>query len=47
MTDATAPKKPAKPRRSKTKRRPPGLTREQAEELYARLADDRPAPRPS
>ena len=32
-----------KPKR-KTKRRPPGLNREQAEELYARLAEDRPDP---
>jgi endonuclease-3 len=34
----------AKPKR-KTKRRPPGLNREQAEELFARLAEDRPDPR--
>lgn len=33
-----------KPKR-KTKRRPPGLNREQAEELFARLAEDRPDPR--
>ena len=34
----------AKPKR-KAKRRPPGLNREQAEELFARLAEDRPDPR--
>jgi endonuclease-3 len=39
MTRA-APKKPRK-----TKRRPPGLNREQAEELYARLAEVRPDPK--
>ncbi len=39
MTSA-APKKPRK-----TKRRSPGLNREQAEELYARLAEVRPDPK--
>jgi len=34
---------PQKPR--KTKRRPPGLNREQAEELFARLAEVRPDPK--
>ena len=40
MTNAPKPK----PKR-KAKRRPPGLNPEQAEELYARLAEDRPAPK--
>jgi endonuclease-3 len=34
-----------KPKKSKSKRRTPGLNREQAEELYARLAEDRPEPK--
>ena len=38
MTQTPKPKKP------KSKRRTPGLNREQAEELYARLAEDRPDP---
>ena len=38
MTQTPKPKKP------KSKRRTPGLNREQAEELYARLAEDRPEP---
>ena len=33
-----------KPRKKSAKRRPPGLNKEQAEELFARLADDRPEP---
>ena len=37
--------KPASKPKRKLKRRPPGLNPEQAEELYARLADDRPAPK--
>ncbi len=40
MTNAPKPKPKRKP-----KRRPPGLNREQAEELFARLAEDRPAPK--
>jgi endonuclease-3 len=39
-------KKPAaRPSASKTKRLPPGLTREQAEELFARLSEVMPDPR--
>ena len=38
MTEAAKPKR-------KTKRRPPALNPEAAEELYARLAEDRPDPR--
>jgi len=33
-----------KPKKTKSKRHPPGLNKEQAEELYARSAEDRPEP---
>jgi endonuclease-3 len=36
---------PAKPRAKTPKRRAPGLTREQAEEVFARLAQDLPEPK--